>query len=108
MQTNSTTREIVRRYSASAAIAVCITGGLLLVMHYAIHTEETEIEVVAPSPSLQLLPSIPDEEFPVRPPKQPPPPKPEKLPPLPLQSIDPDIGGIYGGQIGSRTNVQSY
>lgn len=98
MQADLFTREIVQRYSASAAIAVFITGGLLLVMHHAIDSQETEITIAPPSPNLQLLPTIPDETLPVRPPKVSEPPKPEKLPPLPLQSINPDGGGWSDAQ----------
>lgn len=88
MLANLDISETVRRYSASAAIAVLITGGLLLVMHYAIHNEETQVVLVLPSANLQLLPSIAEDEVIVRPPRQAPPPKPEKLPPVAVQPFE--------------------
>ena len=99
MRANLHTIEIARRYSASAAIAVFVTGGLLLVMHYAIHTEEPDVAVVVPIPNLQLLPSIPEDPVIVRPDIPPEPPKPEKLPPAPKLLFDAIGGGWHDGPI---------
>ncbi len=69
-----------RRYAYSAAVAAFVTGTLVLIMHYAIHTEEAGYVEHTPVSLPPIDPQIVDVPVDVRDPR-PPKPEPPVLPP---------------------------
>ena len=70
----------LKRYTLSCTVAVFVTGMLVLIMHYAIHTEEAEYVEYDPISLEPLNPQIDDVPVEVRDPL-PPKPEPPALPP---------------------------
>ncbi len=84
---------LFRRYALSAAVAALVTGTLVLIMHYAIHTEEAEYVEYVP---VSLPPANPQlDDVPVDP-RDPLPPKPEP-PVLPPEVQLPDFALVDTG-----------
>ena len=70
----------LRRYVLSAAVAVFVTGTLVLIMHFAIHAEEAEYVEYTPVSFDPIDPQIEDVPIDVRKPR-PPKPEPPAIPP---------------------------
>jgi len=73
---------IFKRYTVSLSAGFCITAVLVLVMHYAIHTDEPNIVENFLAPPMRWLPTIDEPDFTTRPKRKLKPEPPIKPPPM--------------------------
>ena len=84
---------ISTRYVTSVAVGSAITFALLLVMHYAIHNEETEVPTYKPTTTLVMTVELKDQEPEIKEPEKLQLPDVEPEPPMPQPVFASDGAG---------------